>query len=160
MNRRMDGSLSTCADTLHCVHQHMTKPRTICAEIKNIFFQYTDLWSFSLTPITMLIALMKINGRLSCFHSCWLHDEALYYGFLLPVGLIILINAVLYSMAIYRITCGRVTSSTALTHSTKLRASILLFVLIGMLVVYVGYTHTACIQQLMSPTYWLTLRYY
>ena len=68
--------------------------------------------------------------------SCWLGRTAFYYAFALPVGVVILVNSVLFGLIIKGITCDRTTglqSTQARGELTmlQLQAGIASFVILG-----------------------------
>ena len=84
-----------------------------------------------------------------CFlSSCWLAPGAFHFAFLLPLGLIMVTNLVLFILIIRGITCNR--GSGLRTNQTKLKlvwlqvqAAMCCFVVMGKLVLL--YTHSSCL---------------
>ena len=70
--------------------------------------------------------------------SCWLDRTAFYYAFALPVGVVILVNSILFGLIIKGITCDRtkgIQSTQARGELTmlQLQAGIASFVILGWL---------------------------
>ncbi|KAI8502497.1 hypothetical protein Bbelb_200850, partial [Branchiostoma belcheri] len=68
---------------------------------------------------------------------CWLKGNQLYYGFLLPVGLVLLFNTVVYIMVITKLTCGgktkgKVDDNNSGGKKQQLRIAIAVMVLVGL----------------------------
>ncbi|KAI8502470.1 hypothetical protein Bbelb_200580 [Branchiostoma belcheri] len=68
---------------------------------------------------------------------CWLQGNQLYYGFLLPVGLVLLFNSVVYIMVITKLTCGgrtkgKVDDNNSGGTKQQLRIAIAVMVLVGL----------------------------
>ncbi|XP_019631179.1 PREDICTED: adhesion G-protein coupled receptor G7-like [Branchiostoma belcheri] len=68
---------------------------------------------------------------------CWLQGNQLYYGFLLPVGLVLLFNTVVYIMVITKLTCGgrtkgKVDDNNSGGTKQQLRIAIAVMVLVGL----------------------------
>eukprot|EP00058_Branchiostoma_floridae_P013013 XP_002598501.1 hypothetical protein BRAFLDRAFT_66878 [Branchiostoma floridae] len=68
---------------------------------------------------------------------CWLQGYQLYFGFLLPAGLVLLFNTIVYIMVISKLTCrgrtkGRVADSGKSATKQQLRIAIAVMVLVGL----------------------------
>lgn len=69
-------------------------------------------------------------------HSCWLEAGALLYSFLLPVGLILAANVIVFSVVVFNIYCRRQkglrsTQSQVQLAKAQLRATICIVFLLG-----------------------------
>ena len=76
-----------------------------------------------------------VNGMCVCF-SCWMKPEALYYGFLLPIGCIIVVNLVLFSLILKGLLCGkknqlRTNKSQSQLRNLYFKAAVAVFTLLG-----------------------------
>ncbi|CAH1249318.1 ADGRG4 [Branchiostoma lanceolatum] len=68
---------------------------------------------------------------------CWLQGNQLYFGFLLPAGLVLLFNTIVYIMVISKLTCrgrtkGRVADPGKGATKQQLRIAIAVMVLVGL----------------------------
>ncbi|CAH1248779.1 ADGRG4 [Branchiostoma lanceolatum] len=68
---------------------------------------------------------------------CWLQGNQLYFGFLLPVGLVLLFNTTVYILVISKLVCrrrieGRVADSGSTAMKQQLRIAIAVMVLVGL----------------------------
>lgn len=77
---------------------------------------------------------------------CYPQGNALYFGVILPVGLIILMNLCVFVMVIYNITtglqkCNNNRKGSSKIHRAQLRLTILLFFLLGLTWIFGLLTH-------------------
>jgi len=82
--------------------------------------------------------------------SCWLDRPAFYYGFALPVGIVIVLNAVIFIFIIKGITCDRgsglqSTQSRAELNWLQLQAAIASFVILGGKSTFAFWHHYLCL---------------
>ncbi|KAI8487025.1 hypothetical protein Bbelb_352850 [Branchiostoma belcheri] len=97
-------------------------------------------------PLVIAIATLAVDvpstypngqGTYRSTSFCWLQGNQLYYGFLLPAGLVLLFNAIVYIMVISKLTCGGRTDGKVAhprSGATKqnLRIAIAIMVLVGL----------------------------
>ncbi|XP_023214451.1 probable G-protein coupled receptor Mth-like 1, partial [Centruroides sculpturatus] len=57
------------------------------------------------TPLLIVAVIMSVDYKL--YHGgkkyCWLQIGAFYYGFLLPVGIVMLVNLVVFCLVFYSV---------------------------------------------------------
>lgn len=90
------------------------------------------------SPLLITVIILAVDYKL--YHGgkkyCWLQVEAIYYGFFLPVGLIMTINIIVFCLVIYSINCGRKggkpNRSEIKLAIMQLRATICIFTLLGL----------------------------
>ncbi|XP_077977676.1 adhesion G-protein coupled receptor G6-like [Glandiceps talaboti] len=88
-------------------------------------------------PLVIVAITLGINLEHYGYYNniCWLSRDAFYYSFLLPVGLILLFNIIIYILVMHQL-CGlkskKLTTTQRYTTTTQLRAAIGLMVLLGL----------------------------
>ncbi|KAI8519490.1 hypothetical protein Bbelb_027470 [Branchiostoma belcheri] len=96
-------------------------------------------------PLIIAIATLAVdvpstypNGQTYRSNSfCWLQGNQLYYGFLLPAGLVLVFNAIVYIMVISKLACGgrtdgKVAHPRSGATNQNLRIAIAIMVLVGL----------------------------
>ncbi|XP_067131905.1 uncharacterized protein [Centruroides vittatus] len=89
------------------------------------------------TPLVVVVVIMSVDYRL--YHGgknyCWLQMGAFYYGFLLPVGIVMLVNSVIFCLVFYSV--ARTKKPKLKTDDKKLvlkrlRAAVCILTLLGL----------------------------
>ena len=93
-------------------------------------------------PVRSSVSKVKMSVCLSVLYlyscSCWVDQPVFYYAFMLPVGLIIVVNTVLFTLVVKGITCDRPKNIRSTQSGKDLallqcRAAVCCFIILGKL---------------------------
>ncbi|XP_025109863.1 adhesion G-protein coupled receptor G2-like [Pomacea canaliculata] len=93
-------------------------------------------WGIPLIPVIVILAV-DTNLYLGGDRYCWMALTPFYFAFLLPVGLIVLTNVIIYCLVIAAICSRRIEGSTSAESKSHfrvvgVRASLACFVILGL----------------------------
>ncbi|XP_067138267.1 uncharacterized protein [Centruroides vittatus] len=102
------------------------------------FMLKASLWAWGF-PLLITLTILAIDHNM--YHGgknyCWLKIKPFYFGFLIPVGIIMLSNIVIFCLVIYSISCGRqiglrTNQSERKLAITRVRAAFCILFLLGL----------------------------
>ncbi|XP_050418862.1 uncharacterized protein LOC126832194 [Patella vulgata] len=101
--------------------------------VRNFMLKATiPAWGLPVIPVAIMLAIdvELYNGGET---YCWMGLQGMYYGFALPLGLIILANIIIYILVTRSICSRKNLNTTGLQHSvTNIRASFCCFIILGL----------------------------
>uniref|UniRef100_T1JBA7 G-protein coupled receptors family 2 profile 2 domain-containing protein n=1 Tax=Strigamia maritima TaxID=126957 RepID=T1JBA7_STRMM len=128
---------SFCWMLVEAIQQYLLFVRVLATYIPRFLLKaMVFAWGLPLIIVVTVIGI-DINQYREGHHYCWMKQDALYVSFLLPVGIIMIINAVVFILVLRGITCGRTSNlrsnqSKQQLMKTQLYAAICIFVLLGL----------------------------
>ncbi|XP_055958988.1 adhesion G-protein coupled receptor G6 isoform X2 [Patella vulgata] len=113
--------------------QYLLFVKVLGSHFRHFMLKATILaWGLPVIPVASMLAIdVKLYNGGELY--CWMGLKGMYYGFALPLGLIILTNSIIHILVTHSICNRNNLNTTVLQHSvTNIRASFCSFIFLGL----------------------------